>query len=64
MGTGPKGLQFKAVDQFVMKVPADRDQLGAAAFSVLDLVDRLRSEAGADSSSSTGPGESSRKEKS
>jgi len=64
MGTGPKGLQFKAVDQFVMKVPVDRDQLGAAAFSVLDLVDRLRSEAGAPSSSSTGPGDSSRKEKS
>ena len=64
MGTGPKGLQFKAVDQFVMKVPADRDQLGAAAFTVLDLVDRLRSEAGADQVSSIGPGESSRKEKS
>ncbi|HPF35853.1 MAG TPA: transcription-repair coupling factor [Candidatus Krumholzibacteria bacterium] len=41
MGTGPKGLQFKAVDQFVMQIPAGRDQLGAAAFAVLDLLDRL-----------------------
>ena len=55
MGTGPKGLQFKAVDQFVMKVPVQSDQPGAAAYAVLDLVDRLRAET---------TGESSRKESS
>jgi transcription-repair coupling factor (superfamily II helicase) len=44
MGTGPKGLQFKAVEQFVIQIPASRDQLGAAAFTVLDLLDRLRTE--------------------
>ena len=44
MGTGLKGLTFKAVDQLEMKVPVARDEAAAAAFSVLDLVDRLRSE--------------------
>ncbi len=41
MGTGPKGLMFKAADQFVMKVPAAREQVLAAAHAVLDLLDRL-----------------------
>ena len=44
MGTGPRGLTFKAVDQLEMKVPVARDVAAAAAFSVLDLVDRLRIE--------------------
>ncbi|MHB8079693.1 MAG: transcription-repair coupling factor [Candidatus Krumholzibacteriia bacterium] len=48
MGTGPKGLMFKSADQFVMKVPAAREQVLAAAHAVLDLLDRLhRAEAGA-----------------
>ena len=33
MGTGPKGLMFKAADQFVMKVPAAREQALAAAYA-------------------------------
>jgi len=44
MGTGPHGLTFKAVDQLEMKVPVARDVAAAAAFSVLDLLDRLRVE--------------------
>jgi transcription-repair coupling factor (superfamily II helicase) len=44
MGTGPTGLTFKAVDQLEMKVPVAREDAAAAAFSVLDLVDRLRAE--------------------
>jgi len=46
MGTGPKGLMFKAADQFVMKVPAARDQALAAAYTSLDLLDRLRRSTG------------------
>ena len=42
MGTGPAGLTFNAVDQLVMKVPVARSDAVAAAFSVLDLIDRLR----------------------
>ena len=42
MGTGPKGLMFKAVDQLIMMVPAGREDLPAAAFAMLDLLDRLR----------------------
>ncbi len=42
MGTGPKGLMFKAVDQLVMQVPASREQAPAAAVAMLDLLERLR----------------------
>jgi transcription-repair coupling factor (superfamily II helicase) len=39
MESGPKGLQFKAVDQLVMKVPAAKqDQLAAAAVMLERLV--------------------------
>ncbi len=41
VGTGPRGLQFKAAGQFVIKVPAARDQTLAAAHTLLDLLDRL-----------------------
>ncbi len=44
MGTGPAGLTFNAVDQLVMKVPVARPEAAAAAFSMLDLIDRLRTE--------------------
>lgn len=46
MGTGPKGLAFKAAGQFVMKVPAPREEALAAAHATLDLLDRLRQAAG------------------
>ena len=45
MGTGPKGLMFRAVDQLELKVPAARDDAAAAAYTVLDLIDRTRTEA-------------------
>jgi transcription-repair coupling factor (superfamily II helicase) len=44
MGTGPKGLMFKAVDQFVMKVPVEKADASRAAYTLLDLLDRLRRE--------------------
>ena len=62
MGTGPKGLQFKAVDQFVIQIPAGRDQLGAAAFTVLDLLDRLRTASGSSDHGPIGLPEVTRKE--
>ena len=43
MGTGPRGLMFKAVDQFIMQVPVAREEAPAAAHAVLDLLERLRS---------------------
>ncbi len=48
MGTGPKGLMFKAADQFIMRVPARREDALAAASVTLDLLDRLRRAAGAE----------------
>jgi len=44
MGTGPGGLTFTAVDQLVLKVPVARPEAAAAAFAILDLIDRLRAE--------------------
>jgi len=41
MGTGQRGLQFKAADQFVIRIPAQRDQGLAAAHAILDLLERL-----------------------
>jgi hypothetical protein len=35
---------FRAVDQLELKVPVSRDDAAAAAYSVLDLIDRLRRE--------------------
>jgi len=42
MGTGPKGLMFKAVDQLIMQVPVSREDLPEAAHALLDLLERLR----------------------
>jgi len=36
MATGPKGLKFKAVDQFIMKVPADRQEYLVVAVVMLE----------------------------
>ncbi len=36
MATGPKGLKFKAVDQFIMKVPADRQEYLVVAAVMLE----------------------------
>jgi len=35
MASGPRGLQFKAADQFVMKVPAPRQEQLAVADAML-----------------------------
>ena len=51
MAKGPTGLQFKAVDQFIMRVPVPRDQRLVAASQVLALLEQLRQEH--DSTSST-----------
>ncbi len=40
--TGPKGLQFKAVDQFIMKVPAPREEQLVVASVMLDRLAELR----------------------
>ncbi|HOX25670.1 MAG TPA: transcription-repair coupling factor [Candidatus Krumholzibacteria bacterium] len=42
MATSLQGLQFKAVDQFSMHVPAARDQHLAAATNVLEQLEALR----------------------
>jgi transcription-repair coupling factor (superfamily II helicase) len=42
MASGPKGLQFKAVDQFVMKVPALRDEHLAVAAAMLERLATLQ----------------------
>jgi transcription-repair coupling factor (superfamily II helicase) len=42
MEAGPRGLQFKAVDQFIMRIPAAREQALAVAVSSLVLLDSLR----------------------
>ena len=42
MESGPQGLEFKAVDQLIMRVPAEREQALAAATTVVTLLDRLR----------------------
>ncbi len=42
MATGPKGLKFKAVDQFIMKVPAERQEHLAAASVMLERLLELR----------------------
>jgi hypothetical protein len=42
MASGPKGLQFKAVDQFVMKVPALRDEHLAVAAAMLERLAALQ----------------------
>jgi hypothetical protein len=39
---------FRAVDQLELKIPATRDDAPAAAYHVLDLIDRLREDAGGD----------------
>ncbi|MCP4574505.1 MAG: transcription-repair coupling factor [bacterium] len=41
MESGPSGLTFKAVDQFIMKVPAAREDQLAAASNVLARLDEL-----------------------
>ena len=46
MEFGPPGLQFKAVDQFVMRIPTAREQLLTTTRSLLELLDRLRQQAG------------------
>jgi transcription-repair coupling factor (superfamily II helicase) len=38
MSAGPRGLQFKAVDQFILKVPAAREDHLAAAAVTLERV--------------------------
>jgi transcription-repair coupling factor (superfamily II helicase) len=42
METTPHGLKFKAVDQFVMQVPAARDQSLAATTVTLERLDAMR----------------------
>ena len=42
MASGPKGLQFKAVDQFIMKVPAHREEHLAVAEAVTDRLASLQ----------------------
>jgi transcription-repair coupling factor (superfamily II helicase) len=42
MASSLQGLQFKAVDQFSMHVPAPRDQHLAATFNVLESLEDLR----------------------
>jgi len=42
METGPKGLQFKAVDQFIMKVPAAREDLVTVGSVMLERLAELR----------------------
>jgi len=42
MASGPKGLQFKAVDQFIMKVPAAREDVLAVAQVMLERLAELR----------------------
>ena len=42
MATGPKGLKFKAVDQFIMKVPAERGEHLAASAVMLERILALR----------------------
>ena len=51
MAKGPTGLQFKAVDQFIMRVTVPRDQRLVAASQILALLEQLRQEH--DSTSST-----------
>ncbi len=41
MAEGPKGLSFKAVDQFVTRVPAPRERALAVALSTVGLLERL-----------------------
>ncbi len=42
MGSGPKGLQFKAIDQFIMKVPAAREDFLVVASVMLERLSELR----------------------
>jgi len=42
MGSGPKGLQFKAIDQFIMKVPAAREDFAVVANVMLERLSELR----------------------
>ncbi|MFO7655320.1 MAG: transcription-repair coupling factor [Candidatus Krumholzibacteriia bacterium] len=42
MAAGPSGMRFQAVDQFVMRVPAPREQVLAAATVILERLDALR----------------------
>jgi len=42
MESGPKGLQFKAVDQFIMKVPATREEHLVVASVMLERLSELR----------------------
>ncbi len=42
MATGPKGLQFKAVDQFIMKVPAAREDFLVLATVMLERLAEIR----------------------
>ena len=42
MESGPKGLQFKAVDQFIMKVPAAREEHLVVASVMLERLAELR----------------------
>ncbi len=44
MGSGPKGLQFKAIDQFVMKVPAAREDFLVVASVMLERLAELRAQ--------------------
>jgi transcription-repair coupling factor (superfamily II helicase) len=42
MDSGPKGLQFKAIDQFIMKVPAAREDFLVVASVMLERLAELR----------------------
>ena len=45
MESGPRGLQFKAVDQFIMKVPAAREEHLVVASVMLERLAELRERA-------------------
>lgn len=45
MGAGPQGLQFKAIDQFIMKVPAQREDYLVVSAVMLDKLAELRARA-------------------
>ncbi len=42
MEAGPSGLQFKAVDQFVMRIPARREQMKTVSSVILTKLDQWR----------------------
>jgi hypothetical protein len=42
MASGPRGLQFKAVEQFILRVPVARNEGVAMATALLERLAELR----------------------